>query len=139
MRILSALLRPAAVVCLAAPLLLHTANAQDWTPIQTALGASGTVLTGPVLHFDLVRSDLSITINSQPLDSAEAANGYINFKLLPDGHYFADGALPAEEAQVPALTAALRANPVVHISAIVNHAALEVPKSSTAFISRTAS
>jgi hypothetical protein len=128
MRILSALLRPAAVVCLAAPLLLHTANAQDWTPIQTALGANGTVLTGPVLHFDLVRSDLSITINSQALDSAEAANGYINFKLLQDGHYFADGALPAEEAQVPALTSALRANPVVHISAIVNHAALEIPK-----------
>ena len=94
MRIIPTLPRPVFIVCIAMPLLLHSAYAQDWTPIQTALDATGTVLPGPVLHFDLVRSDLSITVNSQPVNPAEVANGYINFKLLPSGSYFADGALP---------------------------------------------
>ena len=128
MRILKHLVRPAAAFCLAAPLLFPTARAQDWTPIQSALGANGTALAGPVLHFDLVRTDLSVTVNNQPVNAAEVANGYINFKLLPNGNYFSDGSLPAEESQVPALSAALRADTKVHISAVVNHAALETPK-----------
>jgi hypothetical protein len=107
---------------------MPAAHAQDWTSVQSAFGANGTVLPGPVLHFDLVRSDLSITVNNQPLNPAEVANGYVNFKLLQDGRYFADGSLPAEESQVPALSSALRTNTAVHISAIVNHAALETPK-----------
>jgi hypothetical protein len=128
MRISPTLIRSISLACLAAPLLLHSAYGQDWTPIQTALDANGTILPGPVLHFDLVRSDLSITVNGQALNPAEVANGYINFELLSTGLYFADGALPAEESQVPALSAALQANSAVHISAIVNHAALESPK-----------
>jgi uncharacterized protein DUF1259 len=128
MRILPILRRPVAVFCLAFPLFIPAALGQDWTPIQTAFGANGTVLSGPVLHFDLVRSDLSISVNNQLLNPAEVANGYVNFKQLQNGRYFADGSLPAEEAQVPALSSALRANPAVHISAIVNHTALETPK-----------
>ena len=128
MRILNTVWRRASLVCLLLPLSLGTAHAQDWEPIQTALDADGLVLPGPVLHFDLVRSDISITVNNQALNSAEVANGYINFKPLQYGQYFADGALPAQESEVPALSSALRMNPAVHISAVVNHAALETPK-----------
>jgi hypothetical protein len=120
--------RRASLVCLALPLSLCAAQAQNWTPIQTAFGANGTVLPGSVLHFDLVRGDISITVNGQALDPAEIANGYVNFKFLSDGQYFADGALPAQESEVPALSTALRLDKAVHISAVVNHAALETPK-----------
>jgi Domain of Unknown Function (DUF1259) len=128
MKISVPLVRSLAIVSLAIPLALHSAFAQNWTPIQTAFDANGTVLSGPVLHFDLVRSDLSITVNNQSLNPAEVANGYVNFKMLSAGVYFADGALPAEESQVPALSAALQANSAIHITAVVNHAALETPK-----------
>ena len=81
---------------------------------------------GASLH--LVRGDPSVTVNGQALDPAEIANGYVNFKFLSDGQYFADGALPAQESEVPALSTALRLDKAVHISAVVNHAALETPK-----------
>jgi hypothetical protein len=105
----------ASLVCLLLPLWLGTAHAQGWAPIQTALDANGTVLPGPVLHFDLVRSDISVTVNNQALNSAEVANGYINFEPLQNGQYFADGALPAQESEVPALSSALRLNTGTHI------------------------
>jgi uncharacterized protein DUF1259 len=128
MRTLNTLQRRASLVCLLLPLSLGTARAQDWNIIQTPLDADGLVLPGPVLHFDLVRSDISVTVNNQVLNSAEVANGYINFEPLQNGQYFVDGALPAQESEVPALSSALRTNTAVHISAVVNHAALEAPK-----------
>jgi hypothetical protein len=119
--------RSAHIVGLVLTSLLCSASAQDRTTIRNALGANGLV-NGSVLHFDLVRSDLSITVNNQPVDPAEVANGYVNFKRLNKTTYFADGSLPAQEAEVPALEAALRKDTNIHISAVVNHAALEMPK-----------
>lgn len=128
MRTLKSLWRGGSLVCLLLPLSFATADAQDWGPIQAALDANGTVLPRPVLHFDLVRSDISVTVNNQALNSAEVANGYIHFKPLQNGQYFADGSLPAQESEVPTLSSALRMNTALRISAVVNHAALETPK-----------
>jgi hypothetical protein len=105
--------------------------ATDWTPIQTALGADGVQVPGDVLRFELVRKDLSLTINGKvipPNDVAEYANGYIAFQQLSDSRFFADGSLPAKETELGALQSLLRLNGNIHITAIVNHAVLESPK-----------
>ncbi|MBV8437407.1 MAG: hypothetical protein JOY95_07845 [Silvibacterium sp.] len=81
--------------------------ATDWTPIQTALGANGVEMPGSVLRFELVRQDLTITINGTKLPAnevAEVANGYLGFKEVHgSGSFFVDGSLPALEGEVTAL------------------------------------
>ena len=109
------------------PSFLH-AQAPDWTPVQSAFHANGVVLAGPVLHYDLVRHDLAITVADKPVYPATVANGYVNFKQLSGSTYFTDGSLPALESEVPALEAALRKDKNISIAAVVNHAALESPK-----------
>jgi len=105
--------------------------ATDWTPIESHLAAHGVEMPGHVLRFELVRQDLTVTVNGQTIPSyevAEYANGYIAFKQIDDSLFFADGALPALETELPAVQAALRRDKHIHITAIVNHAVLESPK-----------
>ncbi len=105
--------------------------ATDWSAIQTALGANGVQFPGDVLRFELVRQDLTISVNGQTLPSNEVAaiaNGYIGFKEIGDSRFFVDGALPAQETELSALELALRQNTQIRITAIVNHQILETPK-----------
>jgi hypothetical protein len=88
-------------------------------------------MPGQVLRFELVRQDLTVTVNGQTLPSYEVAavaNGFVAFKEIHDGQFFADGSLPAQESEVAALETALRANTHIRITAIVNHVILETPK-----------
>jgi len=103
--------------------------ATDWSAIQTALGANGVELPGNVLRFELVRQDLTVTVNGQaviPTEVAAIANGYIGFKAS-GGQFFADGSLPAQESELSALELSLRQNQHIHITAIVNHQVLITP------------
>ena len=100
----------------------------DWSAIQTAMGASGTEMPGDVLRFELVRSDLTMTVNSQAQTPGSVANGFVAFKRAWDGQMFVDGSLPAQETELAALEAALRADRRIHISAIGDHFILESPK-----------
>jgi len=106
--------------------------ATDWSAIQAALGADGVELPGNVLRFELVRGDLTVTINGTALpdgEQAEVANGYLGFKKVEGSHsFFVDGSLPAQESELAALELALRQNNKIHITAIVNHVVLETPK-----------
>jgi hypothetical protein len=102
--------------------------APDWSAIQSALGATGTEMPGNVLRFELVRSDLTMTVNGQAQNVGAVANGFVAFKNSSDGQVFADGALPAQESEVVALETALRANKQIHISGIGSHFLLESPK-----------
>lgn len=101
--------------------------APDWTTIQTAMGASGVEMPGDVLRFDLVREDLTMTVNSQAQTLGAVANGFVAFKRAGDGQTFVDGSLPAQQTELAALEAALRADKRVHISAIGDHFILESP------------
>jgi Domain of Unknown Function (DUF1259) len=105
--------------------------APDWTPIQTALQANGLQLPGNVLRFELSRQDLPVTADGQTLtigEIAAVANGFVAFKPIEGQRFFADGALPAQETEVAALQAALRQDTRIHITAIVSHSILELPK-----------
>jgi hypothetical protein len=105
--------------------------APDWSAIQGALNATGVELPGNVLRFELSRQDLTMTVNGQPVPSIETAaiaNGYVAFKHIDEVRVFVDGALPAQETELPALQAALRADTKIHITAIANHLTLESPK-----------
>ncbi len=121
----------ALVVALSITLCGKSFAATDWSAIQGALQATGTQFPGDVLRFELARGDLKLTVNGQPIliqESPAIANGYIGFKKIDGGRFFADGALPAQETELPALELALRQNSRIHITAIANHLTLELPK-----------
>jgi hypothetical protein len=104
--------------------------ATDWSPIQKALGANGVELPGDVLRFELIRQDLALSLSGTALpasDAAEYTNGFIGFKKVDDSRFFADGALPAQESELPAVQEALRKDTHIHITAIVNHLVLISP------------
>ncbi len=104
--------------------------ATDWSAIQAALGANGTEFPGNVLRFELSRLDLTITVGGQPLSpssmNAAIANGFLGFKPTGGSKFFVDGSLPAQDSELVALQAALRADKRIHITAIVNHAVISV-------------
>jgi len=100
----------------------------DYTPIQTALQATGVIEPDGVLHFDLVRGDLTITVSGQQLNSAVAANGYVNFKFIKDDQWYADGSLPALETESSALQAQLSSVSNIDITSVGSQVALESPK-----------
>jgi len=102
--------------------------APDWSAIEAAMGVSGTEMPGNVLRFELVRSDLSMTVNGQSQTLGSVANGFVAFKRAYDGQMFVDGSLPAQETELAALETALRANRRIHISAIGDHFILESAK-----------
>jgi hypothetical protein len=121
----------ALTVVLSAPFCGESFASTDWSAIQNALKADGNVLPGNVLRFELVRADLSVTWNGEAIPTnqvAAVANGFISFKPFADGRFLINGALPALETELPALQIALRQNPHLHITSIVNHVTLESPK-----------
>ncbi len=102
----------------------------DWSAIQAALGANGSEFPGNVLRFELSRLDLTITANGVTLTPNQMnpaiANGFIGFKPTGGSQFFVDGSLPAQDSELEALQTALRADKRIHITAIVNHAAVAV-------------
>jgi hypothetical protein len=108
-----------------------TCFASDWSAIQTAIGVSGNVMPGDVLRIELVRTDLIATVDGQSLPKNETAsvfNGFVAFKPSFNGNFFVDGALPAQETEVDALVAALRANTQIAVTGISNRLINETPK-----------
>ena len=105
--------------------------ATNWTAIQTAMKANGVVLPGDVLRFELVRQELSMTVNGVPvpaIETAAVANGFVAFKELPNGNFFADGSLPAQESELSALQDALLSHSQIHITATVDRLTGELPR-----------
>jgi len=100
----------------------------NYSLIQKIFLANGVVESDGVLHFDLVRGDLKITVGGQAVNSALAGNGYVNFKYLGNDTWFTDGSLPATEAEVPGVEAALRAQQNINVTAVVNQIASETPR-----------
>ena len=105
--------------------------ATDWSAIQTAMKANGIVFPGDVLRFELVRQDLTITVDGTtvaPQQVAAVTNGFVAFKEMRNGQFYVDGALPAQESEVTALQDALLMHASIHLTAIVNHIINESPK-----------
>jgi len=104
--------------------------ATDWSAIQSALGANGTEFPGNVLRFELSRLDLTITANGVTLTpntmNPAIANGFIGFKPTGRSQFFVDGSLPALDSELATLQTSLRADKRIHITAIMNHAAVGV-------------
>ncbi len=113
-------------LCLAFTLSSHATPTPYYAPIQGYMGAKGVIQADGVLHFDLVRSDLAISVNGQAVNSAELP-GYVNFKDLFNGSWFVTGSLPAVESQAATVQAALRIDPNINITAVVNQVALATP------------
>jgi hypothetical protein len=104
--------------------------ATNWSAVETAMGASGTVMPGDVLRFELARNDLNFTVDGQAVmegEQAAVANGFVAFKQKAV-RWYADGALPAQESELSALQDAILKYPRIHITAIVNHLTTESPR-----------
>lgn len=106
-----------------------TYAATDWSAIQSALKTDGNLLPGNVLRFELDRKDLTVSVNGQVLNpfEAQAANGFVAFKQVRNDWFFADGSLPAQDSELPAVQAALRANPHIRITAMASRVINESP------------
>jgi hypothetical protein len=107
--------------------------ATDWSGIQAAMGTEGYVFSGDVLHFQLSRHDLAISVDGVPLASysfnAAVANGFVAFKEKRRNDFFADGALPAQESELSALEDSLLAHGrAIRITAIYSHVTNISPK-----------
>jgi hypothetical protein len=107
--------------------------ATDWSGIQAAMGADGYVFPGDVLHFQLSRHDLAISVDGvpfpQPGFNAAVANGFIAFKEKRRNDFFVDGALPAQESELPALEDSLLAHGrAIRITAVYSHVTNISPK-----------
>ena len=107
-----------------------TYAATNWSAIQSALKTDGTLLPGNVLRFELDRKDLPVSLNGQLLYPFEAqiANGFVAFRPVYKNWFFADGSLPAQESELPAVQMALRANSEIRITAITSRVIDESPR-----------
>lgn len=104
--------------------------ATDWSAIQSALQANGTLMPGNVLRFELVRQRLAITVDGQAIPTgqdAAIANGFIAFRPTWNDGFFVDGSLPAKETELGALLAALGSDARIHVTAIAGRSVLETP------------
>lgn len=107
--------------------------ATDWSGIQAAMGADGYVFPGDVLHFQLSRRDLPISIDGAPplnvIFNAAVANGFVSFKEKRRNDFFADGALPAQESEVSALEDSLLSHGrAIRVTAVYSHVTNISPK-----------
>lgn len=104
---------------------VHSAfAATDWSGIQTAMGTEGAVLPGDVLRFQLVRRDVTYSVNGVPVYQGyigSVTNGFVAFKEKRNGQFYVDGALPAQESEVSALQDSLLLHPQIKITAVYNH------------------
>ena len=107
--------------------------ATDWSGIQAAMGTDGYVFPGDVLHFQLSRRDLPISIDGVPplnvIFNAAVSNGFVAFKEKRRNDFFADGALPAQESEVLALEDSLLSHGrAIRITAVYSHVTNISPK-----------
>lgn len=116
-----------ALVLALAVLSLHTTKAfaaTDWSGIQTAMGADGAVFPGDVLRFQLVRKEISYSINGTPVNGVFIGawtSGFVAFKEEHDGKFYVSGSLPAQDSELSALQDALLKHPQIQITAIYSH------------------
>ena len=64
--------------------------ATNWTAIQAAMKANGTVMPGDVLRFELSRHDLTMTVDGAPVPPElveEVANGFACWVSTRSGRY----------------------------------------------------
>ena len=102
--------------------------ATDWSAIQTAMQVNGVVLPHDVLRFELVRTDIgSINVNGQVINENESASGFVSFKEIAGGWFFADGEIPVRDSEAQAVQTALRANTNIHITGISNRLSQDTP------------
>jgi len=107
--------------------------ATDWSGIQAAMGTDEYVFPGDVLHFQLARHDLPVSVDGVPLGSlylnVAVANGFVAFKEKRRNDFFADGALPAQESEVAALEDSLLSHGrAIRITAVYSHVTNISPK-----------
>jgi hypothetical protein len=68
-------------------MLITTASAQtsnDWKPVETALGRSGSMQPGDVFKVAMPRSDLKVVVNETPIKAGLALGSWLAFKKNGD-------------------------------------------------------
>lgn len=105
--------------------------ATDWSAIQTNMHADGVAMPGGVLRFELVRQELSMTVDGVAVPALEVAavsNGFVAFKQMANGQFYADGSLPTLESEMAAMVPVLLTHPHIRITSIENRIINESPR-----------
>jgi hypothetical protein len=116
-----------ALVVALAVLSFHTTGAfaaTDWIAIQSAMGATGVVMPGDVLRFELARKDVPYSVNGVPTPAVfvgAVTNGFVAFKERSNGRFYVSGSLPAQESELSALQDSLLQHAQIHITAVYSH------------------
>lgn len=100
----------------------------DWSAIQTAMHADGVAMPANVLRFELVRQDLAMTVNGASTQAAAVSNGFVAFKQMDNGQFYADGSLPTREWEMAAMIHVLLTHPHIRITSIENRIIKESPR-----------
>jgi len=104
------------------------ATSTDWSAIQSAMQVDGNVLPDGVLRFELARTDVGdITVNGQKINLNESASGFVSYKPVGGGWFFADGSIPVRDSESEMIQEALRQDRHIHITAVANRLSQETP------------
>jgi hypothetical protein len=103
--------------------------ATDWSAIQSAMNTTGNPLPHDVLRFELVRTDINAiqVPGGLVIDANEGASGFVSFKPIEGGIFFADGSIPVRDTESQTVQTALRKDARIHITAIANRLSQETP------------
>ena len=114
------------VVALTLVCLANTVNAQDWKPVEAAMGRGGVAQAGDVYRFNFPRGDMRVMIGDVQIKPALALGGWVAFKKHGDA-YMAMGDLVLADSEVtPVLTRLQQGG--VEQTAIHHHLLHESPK-----------
>ena len=91
----------------------------DWRAVEQALGKTGQLQPGDVLHIGMPRSDLAVTVKGVPVKAGFALGSYAAFKQMGD-EVMVMGDLVLLDQEVPAVMSGLFAGGL-EVTALHNH------------------
>lgn len=119
-----ALIHFLALCCLAVA--QNSSSANDWKPIEQALGRSGQSQPDGAYKFGLPRADLKVTVDGVQVKPALALGSWLAFSN-PGQDAMVMGDLVLSEDEVPLVMSALQEEGL-HITALHNHVLHETPR-----------
>jgi hypothetical protein len=110
----------------ASPAAAQEAAADEWAPVEEALGRKGTRHPGNVIRFGFLRGDLQVSVGSVRLRPAFALGSWVAFRATRDGALVM-GDLVVREREVSGVVSALQ-NAGIEQTALHHHLLHETPR-----------
>ncbi|HEX6807452.1 MAG TPA: DUF1259 domain-containing protein [Gemmatimonadaceae bacterium] len=113
-------------VLAARPSVALAQGAASWSPVEQALGRTGSAQPGDVMKFSFPRRDLHVKVGDVDVRTALALGGWVAFRQMPGGTAMAMGDLVLTEDEIEPVISALQQGGVEQ-TALHNHLLGAVP------------